>query len=94
MSHGGTNPGRRVTEYELREEMARIGRLMWERGYVAATDGNISVRAGPDRLLATPSGLSKGFLYGSDMVAFDIRTLVLTPRFSTWTPFSATTGSK
>jgi len=32
---------KRQTEYELREEILRIGRLMWERGYVAATDGNI-----------------------------------------------------
>jgi len=53
---------RRVTEYELRQEMVRVGRLLWERGYVAATDGNLSARLGSDRLLVTPSGVSKGFL--------------------------------
>lgn len=51
-----------VTEHELRQEIVRVGRLMWERGYVAATDGNLSVRLGSDRLLVTPSGVSKGFL--------------------------------
>ena len=51
-----------MTEYELRQEMVRVGRLLWERGYVAATDGNLSARLGSDRLLVTPSGLSKGFL--------------------------------
>jgi len=60
---------RRVLEYELRQEMVRIGRLMWERGYVVAADGNLSARLGPDRLLATPSGLSKGFLSAEGLVA-------------------------
>jgi L-fuculose-phosphate aldolase len=58
----------RVTEHELRREMVRVGRLMWERGYVAATDGNLSARLGSDRLLFTPSGFSKGFLSEGDMV--------------------------
>ena len=58
----------RVLEYELRQEMVRIGRLMWERGYVAAEEGNLSARLGPDRLLATPSGLSKGFLSAEELV--------------------------
>ena len=57
-----------VVEYELRQEMARIGRLMWERGYVVAEEGNLSARLGPDRLLTTPSGLSKGFLSTEDLV--------------------------
>jgi L-fuculose-phosphate aldolase len=48
--------------------MIRVGRLLWERGYVAATDGNLSVRLGPDRLLVTPSGVSKGFLSTEDLV--------------------------
>jgi len=62
-------PGdRHVVEYELRQEMVRIGRLMWERGYVVAEEGNLSARLGPDRLLATPSGLSKGFLTAHDLV--------------------------
>jgi L-fuculose-phosphate aldolase len=41
---------------------------MWERGYVAAADGNLSARLGPDRLLTTPSGMSKGFLSAQDLV--------------------------
>jgi L-fuculose-phosphate aldolase len=63
----GTQP-RRVLEHELRDEMVRVGRLLWERGYVAATDGNLSARLGPDRLLVTPSGVSKGFLGASELV--------------------------
>jgi L-fuculose-phosphate aldolase len=59
---------RHPPEHELRQEMVRIGRLMWERGYVAATDGNLSARLGRDRLLVTASGLSKGFLSTDDLV--------------------------
>jgi L-fuculose-phosphate aldolase len=68
MSYGEMSPGRRVTEHELRQEMVRIGRLMWERGYVAATDGNLSARLSADRILVTASGLSKGFLSADDLV--------------------------
>ena len=60
--------GMRTTEHELRQEMVRVGRLMWERGFVAATDGNLSARLGSDRLLVTASGLSKGFLSTDDLV--------------------------
>ncbi len=60
--------GKRVLEPELRQEMIHVGRLMWERGYVAATDGNLSARLGPDRLLVSASGLSKGFLTADDLV--------------------------
>jgi len=68
MAYKGTTPGKRITEHELRQEMVRIGHLMWERGYVVATDGNLSARLGPDRLLITASGLSKGFLSTDDFV--------------------------
>ena len=68
MAYGEVTPGRQIPEYELRQEMVRVGRLLWERGYVAATDGNLSVRLGPDRLLVTPSGLSKGFFSSDDLV--------------------------
>lgn len=63
---------RRVTEHELRDEMVRIGRLMWERGYVAATDGNLSARLAMDRLLATSSGRSKGFLSADELLVLDL----------------------
>jgi L-fuculose-phosphate aldolase len=72
MIDGQAAAGRRVTEYELRQEMVRVGRLLWERGYVAATDGNLSARLGSDRLLVTPSGVSKGFLSERDLVVMGL----------------------
>lgn len=58
-------------EKNLREEMCRIGRLVYERGLIAATDGNLSVLLEEDRVLCTPSGLCKGILEPSDLVEVD-----------------------
>ncbi len=68
MAYGEREPGKRITEHELRQEIIRVGRLVWERGYAAATDGNLSARLGADRLLVTASGVSKGFLSSDDLV--------------------------
>jgi L-fuculose-phosphate aldolase len=72
MSYGELQSGKRLTEHELRREMVRVGRLMWERGYVAATDGNLSARLGANRLLVTASGLSKGFLSDEGLIVIDL----------------------
>ncbi len=55
------------SEFQTRRDIVEIGRRLWERGYVAANDGNISARLG-DRVLVTPTGLSKGFLKPADLV--------------------------
>ncbi len=48
-------------EAALREEICRVGRSLFERGYVHATAGNISVRL-PDGFLITPTDACLGFL--------------------------------
>lgn len=68
-----------MTEHELRREMVRVGRLLWERGYVAATDGNLSARLGQERLLVTPSGASKGFLTVDQLIPIRLRGRNLGP---------------
>lgn len=72
MAYAELAPGRRMTEHELRREMVRVGRLIWEQGLVAATDGNLSTRLGSDRLLVTPSGVSKGFFSVEDLVVMGL----------------------
>ncbi|MCC6093419.1 MAG: class II aldolase/adducin family protein [Eubacterium sp.] len=44
------------------EMILEVGRRMYERGYVAANDGNITCKVGPDTIWATPTGVSKGFM--------------------------------
>ena len=41
---------------------------MFEKGWVASNDGNISVRLAPGQILATPAGVSKGMLTPEQMV--------------------------
>jgi 3-dehydro-4-phosphotetronate decarboxylase len=50
-----------MTEIELAQEICRVGRSLFERGYVHATAGNISVRL-PDGYLITPTDACLGFL--------------------------------
>ena len=62
----------RLTEHELRAEIVRISRLLWEKGFVAATDGNVSARLGGNRILITPSGFSKGFIKPEQLIITDM----------------------
>jgi len=50
-----------MNEQELRNEICRVGRSLFDRGYVHATAGNISVRLG-DGYLITPTDACLGFL--------------------------------
>jgi L-fuculose-phosphate aldolase len=63
---------RLISVEEAGEGIIRVGRRMYERGYVAANDGNVSVRISEDRVLATPTGMSKGFMARSDLVVVDM----------------------
>lgn len=57
--------------HDLRALICEIGRRMYARNLVAATDGNISVRLGDGQFLCTPSGVSKGFMQPRDLVIAD-----------------------
>ena len=59
------------TERKHREEIVRYGRMLHERGFVAAMDGNLSVRLKGDRILVTPTCLSKGAMRPTDLVIVD-----------------------
>jgi L-fuculose-phosphate aldolase len=60
------------TERKHREEIVRYGRMLHEKGFVAAMDGNLSVRLKQDRILVTPTGLSKGSMRPADLVIVDL----------------------
>lgn len=49
-------------EYEIKKEMCEIGRRVYNRGMVAANDGNFSVKLNDNEFLCTPTGVSKGFM--------------------------------
>jgi L-fuculose-phosphate aldolase len=60
-------------EQALREEIVRVGHLMYERGLVVAADGNISARLDESRVLCTPSGLCKGMMTPEQMIVVDMQ---------------------
>jgi L-fuculose-phosphate aldolase len=57
--------------WEARKKIVEIGLRCYERGFVAATDGNMSCRVGNDLIAATPAGLCKGMLAVEDVVILD-----------------------
>jgi L-fuculose-phosphate aldolase len=61
-----------MQEWEIKEQICDIGRRVWQREYVAANDGNFSVRLDEDRVLATPTMVSKGFMTPDDIVTVDM----------------------
>lgn len=62
----------RRTEQQLREEIIRVCQLIWQRGWVAASAGNVSARLSENRVLTTPSGFSKGLLKPEQLIIVDM----------------------
>jgi len=60
------------TEDEHRRDICLAGRWIHDLGYVASTDGNISVRLDPRRILTSPTGISKGMMTPDDLVITDL----------------------
>ncbi|NQT34706.1 class II aldolase/adducin family protein [bacterium] len=60
-----------MDEKAKRSQIVAIARRMYDKGYVVATDGNISVRLSPDRLLLTPTGICKGDLTEDHLIICD-----------------------
>jgi L-fuculose-phosphate aldolase len=54
-----------------RRDIVEIGRRIYRLGYVAAFDGNISVRLEDGNILCTPTAISKGYMAEDDLVVVD-----------------------
>jgi len=66
------NPGLvMASERKNRLEIVQFGRLLHQNRFVAATDGNLSTRLDEQRLLITPTCISKGRMRTSDLVIVD-----------------------
>src|SRR6185369_11703538 len=59
-----------MNESQAREEICRVGKSLFERGYVHATAGNISVRL-DDAFLITPTDACLGFLDPAALARLD-----------------------
>jgi L-fuculose-phosphate aldolase len=61
----------------LRPEVIKVCRQLYNKGLVAAADGNVSVRLSRGDILITPSGVHKGFLHEVDLIVVDFEGHVL-----------------
>jgi len=54
-----------------------MGRRMYDRGYVVACEGNLSVRLSHNQILLTPAGVCKGELEPRDLIVVDLKGGIL-----------------
>ncbi|HAJ95306.1 MAG TPA: class II aldolase family protein [Actinobacteria bacterium] len=60
------------TESQYRNDIIEICKRVHRNGWVASNDGNISIKIGPDSVLCTPTGMSKGYLTTDQLVKVDM----------------------
>lgn len=65
-------PGALKSEDEHRRNICTVGKWLHSSGYIAATDGNISLRLDAQRILTSPTCMSKGMMSPEDMVITDL----------------------
>ncbi len=62
----------------MKEKIVEISRRLYQRGLVAGAGGNVSVRIpGSPYILATPSGVCKGYLSPSDIIKVDLNGKII-----------------
>jgi L-fuculose-phosphate aldolase len=64
------------TQQQLKQDIVCICRMLHRKNYLAATDGNVSVRLG-DQLLITPSGVNKGIMEADQVLTVDLTGSVI-----------------
>lgn len=61
----------------IRDEMCDVCHKMWQLGWVAANDGNVSVKLPDGTFMATPTGISKSFITPEKLVRINAAGEVL-----------------
>ena len=59
------------SSFEIKKEICDIGKRIYDHGFVAANDGNISVKVGPNEFYCTPTGVSKGYMTPDMIIKVD-----------------------
>ena len=60
-----------MTAYEIKKQICEVGHKLYDRGFVAANDGNISVKVSDNEFYCTPTGVSKGDLTPDMIIRID-----------------------
>lgn len=59
--------------HEIKKDICEIGRRIYDKGFAAANDGNITVRVSDNEVLCTPTLHCKGFLKPDDIATIDMQ---------------------
>lgn len=62
-----------MKDLELKQQMVRLGRSFYERGYTVGGAGNLSARLDENRILVTPTGSSLGRLVAERLSVLDMQ---------------------
>ena len=73
------------TSLAIKEEICEIGKRIYLNGFVAANDGNITVKISENEFYTTPTGVSKGYMTPDMIIKVDGNGDVLE---GTWKPSS------
>ncbi|NLX82834.1 MAG: class II aldolase/adducin family protein [Clostridiales bacterium] len=60
-----------MNHQEIRAQMCDVCHRMWQQGWVAANDGNLSVKLADGTYLCTPTGMSKSFITKESLLHVD-----------------------
>lgn len=60
------------TEQKYRDDLIRVCHRIYDKGWVAMNDGNVSMRLENDRILCTPTAVSKGMVELEDLIVVDL----------------------
>lgn len=61
-----------ISAHKIKQDICDIGKRIYDKGFAAANDGNITVRIGENEVLCTPTMHSKGFLKPDDICTIDM----------------------
>lgn len=64
---------RRMREPDLRKLLVAVCHRLYDKGLIAAGDGNVSAKLGSGQVLVTPSGFHKGLIGEEDLIVTDLR---------------------
>lgn len=73
------------TDFEAKKQILEIGRMMFDKNFVASNDGNVSCKVSDTALWTTPTGVSKGSMRDEMLVKVDLEGNVLQ---GSWKPSS------
>jgi L-fuculose-phosphate aldolase len=66
----GWNSG--IHDRKVKEQICEIGRRVYQKGFAAANDGNLSIRVGENEVVCSPTMICKGYMTPDDICAVDL----------------------